>query len=185
MAPDDSTIDVVERIQLGERSAEADLVHRFYGPVYSMVLARTGDPEVAKDLTQEIMLSVVCALRDGKLRNPDGLVGYICGTMRNRVKYHFRSLHLDRVGELPSEPVLDQLNPEEVFESVERQALANQVIERLSPIDQKILRLTLVEGLSPKEIGKRLRMKSEVVRQHKSRAIRKAREMLKSNLSRS
>ena len=77
MAPDGISSDVVERIQNGERSAEVDLVRRFYGPVFSMVFARTRDREVAKDLTQEVMMAVVSALRDGKLQDANNLVGYI------------------------------------------------------------------------------------------------------------
>lgn len=185
MAPDSSTIDIARRIEVGDRSAEEELVRQFHRPVYSMVLTRTSDREVAQDLTQEIMLSVLCALREGKLRNRGGLVAYICGTMRNRVKHHFRSLHLDLKGELATEPMVDRPNPEEVFASAERQALADQVILRLSPNDQKILRLTLVEGLAPRQIGVRLGLKSEVVRQRKSRALRRARRLLREKLSRS
>ena len=53
MATDSTIVDLVERIASGERSAESELVRRFYRPVFSMVLARTGDIQVAQDLTQE------------------------------------------------------------------------------------------------------------------------------------
>jgi RNA polymerase sigma-70 factor (ECF subfamily) len=184
MTPESSTVDVVERIGRGERSAEEELVRSFYRPVYAMVLARTGDPEAAQDLTQETLLAVLRSLREGKLHNPQGLVGFICGTMRNRLKHHFRSLHLERRGDLRDEPAITDLNPEQAFATAEREALANQAIAALGTIDQKILRLTLVEGLAPRQIGKQLGLSSEVVRQRKSRAIRAAREMLRDKLSR-
>ena len=184
MTSESSTVDVVERIGRGERSAEEELVRSFYRPVYAMVLTRTGDPEAAQDLTQETLIAVLRSLRDGKLHNPQGLVGFICGTMRNRVKHHFRSLHLERKGDLREEPAVAALNPEEAFSSAERKTLVNQAIEALNPIDQKILRLTLVEGLAPRQIGKRLGLSSEVVRQRKSRAIRTARAILRDKLSR-
>ena len=183
MAPDSTTVGVVERIRRGERSAESELFDRFYRPVFSMVLARTGKPEVAEDLAQEILVSVICALRDGKLENRDGLVGYICGTMRNRVKRYFRSQHLDAVGELRREPVLGELDPEEEYQFAERRALADEAIAHLSEADQEILRLTLVEGLTPREICARLGLESDVVRQRKSRAMRRAREYLRGKLS--
>jgi len=184
VAPDGTSSDVVERIQNGERSAEVDLVRRFYGPVFSMVFARTRDREVAKDLRQVVMMSVISALRDGKLQDANNLVGYICGTMRNQVRYYFRSQHFDRIGEIKTEPVLEEMNPEEIFETEERQSLANLAIEQLPVADRRILRMSLIEGLSPKEIGERLKMKSEVVRQRKSRAIRKAQKILRAYLSR-
>ncbi len=185
MELDSTTVDLVERIRDGERSAETELVRRFYRPVFSMVLARTGKFEVAQDLTQEVLFSVICALRDGNLRNQDGLAGYICGTMRNRVKNHFRSLHLDSVGAMKGEPVLQEPNPEEEFAQAEKLVLAREAISRLSAEDRRILRLTLVEGLSPKEISERLDLPGDVVRQRKSRAIDRARQILRDKLSRS
>ena len=185
MATDSTIVDLVERIASGERSAESELVRRFYRPVFSMVLARTGDIQVAQDLTQEILMAVICALRDGNLRNHQGLPGFVCGTMRNQVRNHFRSLHLDSVGAMKGEPVLDDPNPEEELESAERLALAQEAIAQLSAEDREILRLTLVEGLSPKEISQRLGVSGDVTRQRKSRAIHRAREILRSKLSQS
>ncbi len=184
MARDDSTVDVVERIERGERSAEEELVRGFQRPVFAMVLARTGDPEAARDLTQEVLLSVLRSLREGKLRNPQGLLGFICGTMRNRVKHHFRSLHLETVGDLREEPAVAELEPGRGLRQRRAKALADRRSRLSNPMDQKILRLTLVEGLAPRQIGKRLGLSSEVVRQRKSRAIRSAREILRDKLSR-
>lgn len=185
MSSESPLADLVDRIRLGERSAEDDLVRQFQGPVRSMVQARTGDRDAAQDLTQEIMLSVLCALREGRLRDRNGLVGYICGTMRNRVKYHFRCSRLDQATNPQPEAASSQPDPEEVRATAERRELVDEVIGRLNVDDRKILRLTLVEGLSPIQIGKRLGLKSEVVRKRKSRAVQRARELLRQGLSRS
>jgi len=183
MAPDEPTIEMAERVRLGESSAEADLVRQFYRPVYAMVVARIGDLDAARDLTQEVMLAVLLALRDGKLENPEGLVGYICGTMRNQVRYYFRSAHPERSGELSADLSIDEPDPEEMLASAERRSLADRAIGELGPSDQKILRLTLVEGLTPSEIGERLRLKPEVVRKRKSRALRRLRKVLREGRS--
>jgi RNA polymerase sigma-70 factor (ECF subfamily) len=184
MAPDEPTSEVAERVRIGERSGEADLVRRFYRSVYAMVVARIGDPDAARDLTQEVMFSVLVALREGRLENPQGLTGYICGTMRNQVRYYFRSQHPERRAELSGELSIDQPDPEEMLASTERRALANRAISKLGPNDQKILRLTLVEGLTPLEIGERLQLKPEVVRKRKSRALRRLRKILREGRSR-
>jgi RNA polymerase sigma factor (sigma-70 family) len=185
MATDSTIVDLVERIASGERSAESELVRRFYRPVFSMVLARTGDIQVAQDLTQEILMAVICALRDGNLRNHQGLPGFVCGTMRNQVRNHFRSLHPESVGAMRREPVLEEPDPEEELANAERLALAKGAIAQLGPEDRQILRLTLVEGLPPKAISERLGLSGDVVRQRKSRAIQRAREILRGELSQS
>ncbi len=85
MVPDDSETGLVERIRNADQAAEAELVGRFYPRVYAMVLARTRDNDVAWDLAQEIMLAVLCALREGGLRDHGSLTGYVCVTARNRI----------------------------------------------------------------------------------------------------
>ena len=54
---------LAERIHGHEPSAEEELVRLFSDRVRFLVLARTRDPEVARDLAQEVMLAVVRALR--------------------------------------------------------------------------------------------------------------------------
>jgi RNA polymerase sigma factor (sigma-70 family) len=176
MPPSSPTENLAERIQHGDPAAEGSLVETYYGRVYAMALVRTGDPELARDLAQEIMLAVLCALREGRLESPFGLTGYICATVRNRVSYHFRH-RKPEVADPPAEVAdLDLPSPEDCFQSKERHQLVLRAITNLSTAQQNILRLTLVEGMKPGEIAARLNLKPEVVRKRKSRAIRKLRE---------
>ena len=73
MAPDNLTGDLAGRIEQGDPAAEESLVEAYYGRVFAMALVRTGDREVARDLAQEIMLAVLCALREGRLNDSSGL----------------------------------------------------------------------------------------------------------------
>jgi RNA polymerase sigma factor (sigma-70 family) len=154
------------------------LVGHFYERVYAIALVRTRDREVARDLAQEIMLAVLCALREGRLRDQGGLAGYVCATARNRISHFFRGRRVEREVDPRPSPALDKFDPEKRFEDAERRRLALGAIERLSPADQKILRLTLVEGLKPREIAVRLGLKREVVRKRRPRAVRRAREAI-------
>jgi len=52
-------------------------------------------------------------------------------------------------------------------------------LEQLELTDQRILLLTLVEGLKPGDIAQRLNLTSEVVRARKSRAVRKVTETIR------
>jgi len=60
-----------ERIRSGNPSAEEELVRAFSSRVTFLALARTRDPELARDLTQEVMLAVLCALREGQLHDAE------------------------------------------------------------------------------------------------------------------
>lgn len=184
MVSDHPIEDLPARILRGDAAAETDLVEAFYGRIFAMALVRTGNREVARDLAQEVMMAVLCALRQGRLENPSGLTGYICATARNRISYHFRQAKPE-VADPPQEFEDVQLpDPESCFQSAERRELALQAIAGLSAPEQKILRLTLVEGLKSGEIAERLHLKPEVVRKRKSRAIARLRENLRRGRSR-
>jgi RNA polymerase sigma-70 factor (ECF subfamily) len=178
MAKDHSTEDLPERIRRGERLAESELVNRFYGSVFAMAVVRTRDPETARDVAQDVLFSVLCALREDRLHDASALAGYVYATARNRINYHFRQ-ETHRAGENP-DPLrdVDLPDPEQSAQETERRRLAMDAISRLGKSEQEILRLTLVEGLKPGEIATRLGLKPEVVRKRKSRAVHRVRQIL-------
>ena len=184
MASESGTAGLVGRIQLGDSEAEAELVDHFYGRIFAMALARTGDPEVARDLAQEVMISVLCALREGRLRNHDGLAGYVCTTARNTISFFFRGRAQRREMPLPYDLQIDLPDPEQCFSSNERSRLAIQAIQSLKSSDRAILQASLVESQGSAEIAARMGLSSEVVRKRKSRALRHVREFLKEKGSR-
>jgi RNA polymerase sigma-70 factor (ECF subfamily) len=166
------------RVHSGESSAEDELVRLFRDRVVFLALSRTRDPEAARDVTQEVMLAVVRALRNGTLREGERLAGFIYGTARNLINNYLRSRSrrredpIDAAGDLPAatEPGHD----------TERSAFVRRALDALDRTDRAILSLTLVEGLKPGEIAARLGLTPEVVRARKSRAIKKITERVKS-----
>ena len=184
MERSDPVAGLAERIRRGEKSAEEAFVELFYPRVYAMTLVRTREREAARDLAQESLLAVLCALREGRLRNESGLPAYVGATVRNRVSYHFRRRIIEAAADPPTDPALDQIDPETRFAESERRRLALAAIDRLSARDREILHLTLLEGLSPAEIAARLGLDVVVVRKRKSRAVRRARGIMQKGLSR-
>ena len=169
---------LAERIHGHEQSAEEEFVGLFSDRVRFLVLARTRDPEVARDLAQDVMLAVVRALRRGQLRDPERLAGFVYGTARNVLNNYLRTR-----SRLPKEdPIDDALHLAEPPERVDhsgRMGLVRRALAFLGSTDRRILLLTLVEGLKPGEIGAQLGMTSEVVRARKSRALKKTIERVK------
>ena len=166
------------RIRSREPSAEEEFVRLFSPRVTFMVLARTHDPEVARDLTQDVMLAVVRALRGEQLRDPERLVGFVFGTARNLINNHLRNRNrLPR--EDPLDAALHLACPPHPAEDTERIALVRRALVALDSTDRAILLLTLGEGLKPGEIGIRLGLSSEVVRARKSRALKKTIDRVK------
>ena len=67
---------LAEPLRRREAPAEEEFVHLFSNRIALFARTRTGDSEDSRDLTQEVMLAVVHALRNGHLR---ALVW--CGTL--------------------------------------------------------------------------------------------------------
>jgi RNA polymerase sigma factor (sigma-70 family) len=163
--------DLVSRLALGDTAAETALADYFAPRLRAMMLARTRDAELARDLAQDALLALLQALRQGQLRDSERLPAFAHGIARNIVNNYFRT----RQREPQRQPLMDDMaviNPEQdrADEDEERLNLVRRGLADLSPSDREILRLTLADGLKPGEIADKLGLTAEVVRARKSRA---------------
>ena len=162
---------LAQRILAGDRSAEDELVSTYRRGVFVIAVARTRDREAAADLTQEILIAILKALRDGQLRESAKLAAFIQGTARNLINNYLRAkAHHAEVG-LDDDACSS--DPVEELESLERRRLVRRELESFSITDQQILLLSLVDGHSLAEVAQRLNLSHEAVRARKSRAVRK------------
>jgi RNA polymerase sigma factor (sigma-70 family) len=163
---------LAQRILGGDRSAEDELVKAYGRGVFAIAAARTHDREAARDLTQETLVAVIKALREGQLRDVCKLGAFIQGTARNIINNYQRRQARRSECELVSADV-PGVDPVEERESAERQLLVRQALQAFSVTDQQILLLSLVDGHSLDEVARRLNMSYDAVRARKSRMLRK------------
>ncbi len=163
---------LVARISSGDDSAEGELVRTYSRRVNAIATARTRDPEIARDLTQDVLLAVIQAARAAKIRAPDKIEAFIQGTTKNVINSYFRTRK--RLSEVSLE-VTNQYACDAVLESeaAERRRLVQQELSRCGDLDQRILLLSLVDGLSLAEVARVVSMSHDAVRARKSRLIKK------------
>jgi RNA polymerase sigma factor (sigma-70 family) len=166
---------IIDRIFAGDTSAEEELIARFQRRVRLFVAVRTSHPDFADEVTQETMLAAVLALREGKVREPEHLAAFVLGIARNQLADAIRKQARRKTSPLPEGYDCPAPNQEQDPELVES---ARTEIETLEPKDRRILWLTLIEGFKPGEIAAQVGMSAELVRQRKSRALRKIVERL-------
>ena len=172
---------IVESVRCGERDAESLFVNRYHGPVLARVSAKVGDPPAAADITQEVIVGVLCALRDGRLRCEDRLAQYVSATTTNVVRRHltgrtaFVEIDLNLV---PSAAA----PPDELVDRRQQLGAVARALEGLSERDRGILALSLVDGLTSREVAQHTGMTPAQVRQRKARALRKLRDHVSSQL---
>jgi len=167
----EAEVTLAERIRAGDRSAEDELVNTYRRGVFVIAVARTRDREAARDLTQEVLIAILQALRDGQLRELAKLSAFIQGTARNLINNYLRMRAHRAECELDIEA--HSTDPVDELEFLERRRLVRRELETFSITDQQILLLSLVDGQSLAEVARTLKMSHDAVRARKSRAVRK------------
>ena len=156
----------------GDRAAESALVEHFTPRIRAMAVARLRNPDAARDLTQETLIAVLHAARNGQIRDPARLSAFVQGVARNLVNNYSRRRHQHPEVEL--DEVAQNLVVADDPDSKERRELLVRALQTLDKTDRDVLRLTLVDGLKPAEIAARSGVSAEVVRTRKTRALKRA-----------
>jgi RNA polymerase sigma-70 factor, ECF subfamily len=163
---------LAQQIRLGDPAGEETFVRLFGERIRVMMLARLRDADVARELTQDVLLASWRAIREERLRHSERLAAFVHGIARNVLNNYSRA----RAGE----PAMQSLSrdaervpaPDPDPDS-ERRALVSAALGRLGADDRQVLTLTLVHGLPPRDIAVRLGLSAEVVRARKSRATKR------------
>ena len=168
----DAGVDLVPRIQAGDPLAEEEFVKRYRRGLLVIAGVRTRDREAARDLTQEILIAVLKALREGQLREAEKLSAFVHGTARNIINNYLR-IRARRPESDWDSVVEPRVDPVEQLESEDRRQLVRRELQSFSPADQQILLLSVVDGHSLLEVAQRLNMSHDAVRARRSRMIKK------------
>jgi RNA polymerase sigma-70 factor, ECF subfamily len=173
---------LVERIQAGDREAEAELVTRFSRGLLLMLRRLTGNPALADDLHQETLALVLEKVRRGEVREPARLAGFVRSSARNlfiadrRKEARYSPLPQDE------EAVLPARSPAVVpFDQVAAEEEAQQVQQILSELrfdrDRQLLIRFYLRDDSKEEICDELEIEPERFHMVLHRARERMREI--------
>ena len=176
-APTVPDVDLVDAIRKGEAAAETVLYQKYAARVYYLGLRDLGSREDAEDIRAETFLRVFQAVREGRVRTPEALAGFVLGSAKNVIRELRRKRQ--RLGEplAQDDDVADPAARDTVFADPIVQRTIKQVAEQLKPREQAFLRMYYYEDLLPEEIAGRLGVRTERVRLIKSRALKSFREV--------
>lgn len=165
--------------------SESDAVTRLPG-VRAMILRMTRDVALTNDLTQDVLIAVLLAIREGRIRRPSALAAYMHESARHIVYAANRKAQPITVAELPEqEPLwLDrQRTPLEHCEESELHRLAHEVLAELpTQRDRDLLTGFYMEGADKAELMQRLQLTADQFDKVMFRARSRMRDRLREKM---
>ncbi|WP_395725484.1 RNA polymerase sigma factor ShbA [Nakamurella sp.] len=175
--------DLVDRAVGGDQAAIEELVGRIHPVVVRYCRSRMSvGPQflaTADDIAQEVCMAVLTALpsfrREGK-----PFLAFVYGIASHKVADAHRAAARVRslpVAQVPDGPSTER-GPEQFVVASSTAAVVDELLSHLPGIQQEILRLRVVAGLSAEETADALGMTAGAVRVAQHRALAKLRQRL-------
>jgi RNA polymerase sigma-70 factor, ECF subfamily len=126
-----SVDDLVNCIRAGDQQAEAELVERYSRGIMIIIRREVSDTTVVDDLYQETFRIVLEKIRQGQVRDPMKLSGFVCSIARNLAIHHFRhAARWERLIEIEEAIPLPSSVPNQFEELLQKEnaAIVRQVI---------------------------------------------------------
>lgn len=168
---DDELMTLIAAGGAAGRDAERELCARFAPRIRLYGLRHLGDEDRARDLVQAVLLAVLGAAREGRLREAGKLDRFVLGTSRN-VALRMRAREARR----EDAAVLEEIAVPPV-ETVDRAGLL-RCMGGLDERARQVLSLSYVDDLAAEEIAARLATSAGNVRVVRHRAIAALRRCL-------
>ena len=162
---------IVRRAIEGDLFAEEELIEHFAPGLIAHLTRRIRDHETARELADDVLMAMVRAVREDRLKDPERLAGFVYATARNLANNYLRTRH-SRPQPEPLSPNLAVPDSADWLDQRERLARVQEGLDALRQLERQIVLMT-IEGLKPGTIAAQLGLSGDVVRARKSRAMRK------------
>ena len=168
--------ELVSLTRAGDNAAFGELVRRYQGLMYGLAYHRIGNFADAQDIAQEVFVKAYRHL--SQLNEPERFTAWLRTMTTNECKMWLRAsrrtVSLEETEALPSH----ESEPDESWRRRERQAEVRKAVAALPERSRLIVSLHYLSGLSQREIGEFLGMRTNTVSQHLSRARRRLKRIL-------
>jgi RNA polymerase sigma-70 factor (ECF subfamily) len=182
--------EVIERCKAGNERAFAEIVLHYQKRVFNIAYRMLGNLEEARDLAQEVFISVFESIKDLKeeIKFDPWLTAITLNHCRNRWKYlkrrqYFNSDSLDdpvetEEGTMPRVVVDPSDNPETLYEKKMIQQFIQKGLLQLKEDQRELLILRDLQGFSYEEMGETLGLPEGTIKSKLHRARMDLKEVL-------
>jgi len=166
---------LLTRIRANDPDALAELYDQFAPALYAYIYRRVGEQRLAEDLTGDVFVNALGALRRGQFAS-GSLAAWLYRLAHNRVIDHYRRERKTLV------PLAEELPAaEDVPEAARQRHLRGwlrEALRRLTEDQQQVLALRFGEGRSAAEVARTLGKTEESIRALQHRALQALRRLI-------
>jgi RNA polymerase sigma factor (sigma-70 family) len=188
-SPDESFLDLVQRLRAGDATAASELVRRYEPEIRRGVRVRLCNPLLqpvldSMDICQSVLGDFLARVRAGQfeLRSPEDLTALLVTMARNKLKDHLRRQRAgrrDRRRQVGGEEVLARLTraDESPGQAVVREELLWRLREQLTPEEKRLADLRDRERTWA-EIAEEVGAPPDTLRRRLERALARAARLI-------
>jgi len=158
---------------------ETQIVHEYRSRILYFILKQLRDRATAEEITQDVLMVVIEALRHGRIRDESSLGGFIFGVARNLMLNHVRKQHRagERFSQLRNTETVWKSHPEAELLLRERQAELQRAFDALEDTDRDILQRVFATD-DAESVAHELAISMTAMRKRKSRALNRLKQFL-------
>ncbi len=163
---------MLERVKGFDPGALSAFHNQFFAPVYRYIRFKVTDPDLSQDLTCEVFVRVLQALKQGRAWNTTP-GAWVFGIARNLVADHYRRRGQRSETALDeSLPLLEEDSPIEQVMMVEQREEMARAITSLTDEQRDVVLLRFMDGLSIDEVARVINKTPGAVKGLQHRALR-------------
>lgn len=167
---------LVGQIGSGDPAAEAEFFHRMGPRIRLYGLRHLRDAHAADDLTQQVLITTLKALRAGRLREPEKLASFVLGTCRMTVLDLRRNAQ--RKERLLKQFGADLLAPAPSAEPRVDHGQLTRCVQNLKERERTVIVMTFYDEQTGADLAQFLGVSEANVRVIRHRAIRQLRDCM-------
>jgi len=160
------------RLKNGDEQAFSTIYERYYRPLYSFIFAFLKHKQLTEEALQETFLAVWMQRATIREEYPiEPLLFLIC---RRKILDYFRKIASSTKLRAELHLLVAEINneTEEAISFNDTIKFTNDAIDKLPGQQQKVLRLSKIDGLSNEEIAQQLQLSKNTVKNHLAAALK-------------
>lgn len=162
---------LLDRARSLDDDALTEIHDAYYVAIYRYISFRIADPQTAEDLTSEVFVRFLHALRD-KNAPRNSLRGWLYGTASNVVKEQYRRQKKMKHTQLHDQIASGNASPEQQVEASSSREQLNKAMANLTADQQRVLALRYGSGMPMRELAETMGKSEGAVKMLRARAVK-------------